>query len=94
MPVSAQVAARPVSATAALPAVVLVHGAFADGSGWSHVIPLLETAGYTVAAVQNPLTSFADDVATTKRVIDAQTLRIATPAGGGTVLSVSLPASQ
>src|SRR2546427_1642885 len=54
------------------PAIVLVHGAFADGSGWQHVIPLLEQDGYTVIAVQNPLTSFGDDVATTKRVIDAQ----------------------
>ena len=54
------------------PAIVLVHGAFADGSGWRHVIPLLELDGYAVIAVQNPLTSFGDDVATTKRVIDAQ----------------------
>ena len=54
------------------PAVVLVHGAFADGSGWSHVIPLLEKEGYVVTAVQNPLTSLADDVATTRRVIEAQ----------------------
>jgi pimeloyl-ACP methyl ester carboxylesterase len=54
------------------PTIVLVHGAFADGSGWSHVIPLLEKSGYTVTAVQNPLTSLADDVATTKRVVDAQ----------------------
>jgi pimeloyl-ACP methyl ester carboxylesterase len=54
------------------PTIVLVHGAWADGSGWSHVIPRLEEDGYYVIAVQNPLTSFADDVATTKRVIDAQ----------------------
>jgi len=54
------------------PVIVLVHGAFADGSGWSHVIPLLEKDGYTVIAVQNPLKSIEDDVATTKRVIDAQ----------------------
>ena len=52
--------------------VILVHGAFADGSSWGNVIPLLETAGYDVIAVQNPLTSFADDVETTRRVIDAQ----------------------
>jgi pimeloyl-ACP methyl ester carboxylesterase len=51
---------------------VLVHGAFADGSGWSHVIPLLERDGYSVTAVQNPMTSLADDAATTKRVIEAQ----------------------
>ncbi|HET6976475.1 MAG TPA: alpha/beta hydrolase [Pyrinomonadaceae bacterium] len=52
--------------------VVLVHGAFADGSGWGDVIPLLEKQGYDVIAVQNPLTSYDDDVATTRRVIDAQ----------------------
>ncbi len=52
--------------------VVLVHGAWADGSSWSKVIPLLESKGFHVVAVQNPLTSFADDVAATKRVIDAQ----------------------
>lgn len=57
---------------AAKPTIVLVHGAFADGSAWSHVIPLLEKSGYTVTAVQNPLTSVADDIATTKRVIEAQ----------------------
>src|SRR3989442_8099114 len=54
------------------PVVVLVHGAFADGSSWRPVSPLLEQDGYGVIAVQNPLTSFADDVETTKRVIDAQ----------------------
>ena len=53
--------------------IILVHGAFADGSSWGNVIPLLENAGYHVIAVQNPLTSFADDVATTRRVIDAVT---------------------
>ncbi len=52
--------------------VILVHGAFADGSGWGDVIPNLEKEGYNVIAVQNPLTSYADDVATTRRVIDAQ----------------------
>ena len=54
------------------PTIVLVHGAFADGSSWSRVIPILQADGYNVIAVQNPLTSLADDVATTKRVIDAQ----------------------
>jgi len=52
--------------------VVLVHGAFADGGSWGNVIPLLEQAGYDVIAVQNSLTSYSDDVATTRRVIDAQ----------------------
>lgn len=56
----------------ARPTIVLVHGAFADGTGWQRVIPLLERDGYNVIAVQNTLTSLAADVATTKRVIDAQ----------------------
>src|SRR4029079_19026746 len=60
------------SADTAKPTIVLVHGAFADGSSWAKVIPILEGDGYNVIAVQNPLTSLADDVATTKRVIDAQ----------------------
>jgi pimeloyl-ACP methyl ester carboxylesterase len=54
------------------PSIVLIHGAFADGSSWSKVIPILEKDGYYVTAVQIPLTSLPDDVATTKRVIDAQ----------------------
>ncbi len=52
--------------------IVLVHGAFADGSSWNKVIPLLEAEGFTVTAVQNPLKSLSEDVATTKRVLDAQ----------------------
>ena len=52
--------------------VVLVHGAFSDGSSWDKVIPLLQAKGLRVVAVQNPLTSLADDVAATKRAIDAQ----------------------
>lgn len=54
------------------PSIVLVHGSWADATSWQHVIPLLQQDGYTVTAVQNPLTSLPDDVATTKRVIDAQ----------------------
>ncbi|MDM0117464.1 alpha/beta hydrolase [Variovorax sp. J22R133] len=53
--------------------VVLVHGAFADGSGWDKVIPLLQAKGLDVVSVQNPLTSLADDVAATRRVLDTQT---------------------
>src|SRR4030095_7234328 len=49
--------------------VVLVHGAFADGSSWAKVISLLQAKDYNVIAVQNPLTSLADDVAATKRTI-------------------------
>ncbi len=54
------------------PSIVLIHGAFADGSAWTKVIPLLEKQGYTVTAVQDPMTSLADDVATTRRVLEAQ----------------------
>lgn len=49
--------------------IVLVHGAWADGSSWSGVIPLLEAEGYHVVAVQLPLTSLADDDAVTERAI-------------------------
>ena len=52
--------------------VVLVHGAFADGSGWRGVYDLLTARGYRVSIVQNPLTSLADDVAATTRVLDLQ----------------------
>ena len=49
--------------------VVLVHGAFADGSSWNKVIPLLRNKGLNVISVQNPLTSLGDDVAFTKRAL-------------------------
>jgi len=52
--------------------IVLVHGAFADGSGWEGVYKILTKKGYKVSIVSNPLTGFADDVAATKRVIDRQ----------------------
>src|SRR3954465_5888000 len=52
--------------------IVIVHGAWADGSSWSKVIPLLQAKGLHVVAVQNPLTSLADDVVATKRAIALQ----------------------
>src|SRR5262249_49914926 len=52
--------------------VVLVHGAFADGSGWESVARILEKDGYTVSVVQHPETSFAEDVKFTKAEIDRQ----------------------
>ena len=55
---------------AAVKNVVLVHGAFADGSGWKPVAEILERDGYTVYVVQNPLTSFDADVAATRIVLD------------------------
>ena len=54
------------------PTVVLVHGGFVDGSGWKGVYEHLTRDGYNVSVVQNPTISHADDVAVTKRVIDAQ----------------------
>src|SRR3984893_9274145 len=52
--------------------VVLVHGAYADGSCWSEVIGRLQLAGLKASAVQNPLTSLADDVAATRRILALQ----------------------
>ena len=52
--------------------VVLVHGAFADGSGWKGVYENLTQRGYRVTIVQNPLTSLEDDVAATKRALERQ----------------------
>jgi len=53
------------------PTVVLVHGGFVDGSGWQGVHGALTGDGYDVSVVQNPTVSLADDVAVTKRAIDA-----------------------
>ncbi|MEA1675947.1 alpha/beta hydrolase [Nitrospirillum sp. BR 11163] len=65
--------AAPVSLKAApsdtRPTIVLVHGAFVDGSGWAGVHRILTADGYKVVVVQNPTTSLADDVATTKRAV-------------------------
>jgi pimeloyl-ACP methyl ester carboxylesterase len=61
--------AAPAEAAAKAPTVVLVHGAWADGSSWGKVIPLLQAKGIRVLGVQNPLTSLADDVAATQRVL-------------------------
>ena len=78
-PVVAAAAAIALLSTAGAPAraepiknVVLVHGAFADGSGWRRVADILGKDGYTVSIVQEPLTSLADDVAATKRVLAMQ----------------------
>ena len=53
------------------PTIVLVHGGFVDGSGWQGVYEHLKKDGYDVSVVQNPTLSLADDVAVTKRAIDA-----------------------
>src|SRR5215210_443519 len=52
--------------------IVIVHGAFADGSGWEGVFKILQGHGYNVTMVQNPLTSLEDDVAATERILDKQ----------------------
>lgn len=65
--------------------IVLVHGAFADGSCWSKVILKLQAKGYNVIAAQNPLTSLKDDVAAAKRAIaqmDGTVLLVAHSYGG------------
>ncbi len=53
----------------AIPNVILVHGAWADGSSWAKVIPLLAAKGLAVTAVQLPLTSYEADVAAVQRAI-------------------------
>jgi pimeloyl-ACP methyl ester carboxylesterase len=52
--------------------IVLVHGGFVDGSGWESVYKILKKDGYSVAIVQNPTISLADDVAATRRIVHAQ----------------------
>src|ERR1700752_3714689 len=69
--------------------VVLVHGAWADGSSWTEVIARLQAAGLNVTAVQNPLTSLADSVAATRRILalqDGPTVLVA-HSWSGTVIS-------
>jgi pimeloyl-ACP methyl ester carboxylesterase len=65
-----KVAAAPT--TTGIKNVVLVHGAFADGSGWEAVANILKKDGYTVSVVQHPETSFAEDVKFTTAAIDRQ----------------------
>jgi pimeloyl-ACP methyl ester carboxylesterase len=69
--------------------VVLVHGAFVDGSGWQPVYDILVKDGYHVSLVQEPLTSLEDDVAATRRILDRQdgpTVLVA-HSYGGTVIT-------
>jgi pimeloyl-ACP methyl ester carboxylesterase len=71
------------------PTVILVHGAFADGSSWAKVIPDLEAHGLNVVAVQLPMTSLSDDVAATKRAIDLAKgpIVLVAHSWGGTVIT-------
>lgn len=58
--------------TTAIKNIVIVHGAFADASGWEGVFKILQGRGYHVTMVQNPLTSLEDDAAATERILDKQ----------------------
>jgi len=82
-------AAAPIAPASAATSVVIVHGAFADGSDWAKVIPLLQAKGVKVTAIQNPLTSLKDDAAVTRRVLDAQTGKVVLVghSWGGTVIT-------
>ncbi|GLV55819.1 alpha/beta hydrolase [Dictyobacter sp. S3.2.2.5] len=71
--------------------IVLVHGAWADGSSWSSVIERLQKEGNTITAVQMALTSFADDVAQVRRVLSAQsgpTILVAHSYGGAVITAL------
>lgn len=71
------------------PSVVIVHGAFADGSDWAKVVPRLQAEGVAVTVVQNPLTSLADDVAATRRALNNQPGKVVLVghSWGGTVIT-------
>jgi pimeloyl-ACP methyl ester carboxylesterase len=71
--------------------VVIVHGAFVDGSGWRAVRDILVKDGYRVSIVQEPLSGLADDVAATKRVLDQQEgpVVLVGHSYGGSVISVA-----
>src|SRR5258708_17245143 len=83
---TAQTAGR--HATAAKPTIVLVHGAWADASGWYDVTLALQARGYKVVAGQNSLVSYAKDIETTKTVLDAQQgpiVMVGPPSGGAAI---------
>ncbi|MBC7808027.1 MAG: alpha/beta fold hydrolase, partial [Akkermansiaceae bacterium] len=79
----------PATTAADKPVIVLVHGAFAEGSSWSKVIPLLTARGYRVVAVQNPYISLAGDVSATNRVVNQQPGQVVLVghSSGGTVIT-------
>jgi len=75
-------------ATSRVRNIVLVHGAWVDGSGWKCVYDILTRDGYVVTVVQLPLTSFKDDVAATKRILtlqDGPTILVAHSYGGSVI---------
>jgi pimeloyl-ACP methyl ester carboxylesterase len=82
---SSVVLASSALAAPAIKNVVLVHGAFVDGSGWQPVYDILTKDGYHVTLVQEPLTSLEEDVAATRRILDQQdgpTILVAHSYGG------------
>jgi pimeloyl-ACP methyl ester carboxylesterase len=87
----------PEGSESSYPNVILVHGAWADGSSWSKVIPLLQENGYNVTAVQIPLTSLSDDVAVTQRVLAMQkgpTILVGHSYGGVVITEAAANASN
>lgn len=81
---------------AAMNNIVLVHGAWADGSGWQAVYELLRARGYRVSMVQNPLTSFTDDLAAVERVLarqEGETLLVGHSYGGAVITEAGTAAS-
>lgn len=83
--------AQPTGAPEKAARVVLVHGAFADGSGWRGLYDELTARGYRVSIVQNPLTSLKDDVDATTRVIERQDgpVILVGHSWGGTVITAA-----
>src|SRR6267154_1395102 len=76
--------------------IVLVHGAWADGSGWKGVYDILVKDGYNVSIVQEPETSFKDDVATTKRALalqDGQCILVGHSYGGAIITEAGADSS-
>jgi pimeloyl-ACP methyl ester carboxylesterase len=77
--------------------ILLVHGAWADGSCWSKVLLLLKAKGYNATAAQIPLTSLADDIAVTRRLLDAQqepTILVGHSYGGAVITGAAVGVSQ
>ena len=85
---AAQQPAERIPETQTVRNVVLVHGAFADGAGWRGVYDILTARGYRVSVVQNPMTSFEDDVASTRRILarqDGPTVLVGHSYGGAVI---------
>lgn len=67
------VSGHPFAQSAGVKNILLIHGTFADGSGWEGVFKILTSKGYHVTIVQNPCSSLEDDVATVRRAMDRET---------------------